>query len=113
MTNRPFSASIRTSFPEKGMRLSHVVILDIRMPNMDGLEALVALLGKNHTLPVILHSAYPEYKESFITAGSEAFVLKSPDLTELKRTIQNIVDRGIEGTGISAERLSKSGKRSP
>lgn len=90
----------------------HVVILDIRMPNMDGLEALVALLGKNRTLPVILHSAYPEYKESFVTMGAEAFVLKSSDLTELKRTIQKIVGHGIEGAGISAGRPSKSRKRS-
>ena len=71
----------------------HVVILDIRMPNMDGLEALVALLGKNHTFPVILHSAYPEYKESFIAAGADAFVLKGSDLAELKRAIREILDR--------------------
>jgi two-component system, response regulator, stage 0 sporulation protein F len=90
----------------------HVVILDIRMPKMDGLEALVALLGKNHTLPVILHSAYPEYRESFITAGAEAFVLKDSDLAELKRTIRKILDRGAEAAGNSAERPSKPGRKS-
>ncbi len=91
----------------------HVVILDIRMPNMDGLEALVALLGKNHTLPVVLHSAYPEYKDSFITGGAEAFVLKQSDLTELKQTIRKILNR--EGTAAedSMERPLKPGKRSP
>ena len=91
----------------------HVVILDIRMPNMDGLEALVALLGKNHTLPVILHSAYPEYKESFRTGGAEAFVLKGSDLTDLKRTIRKILDRRGVAAGDSAELPSKPGKKSP
>lgn len=89
----------------------HIVILDIRMPEMDGLEALVALLGKNHTIPVILHSAYPEYKDCFITGGAEAFVLKHSDLTELKRTIRNILDREGDAAGNSAERPSKPGKR--
>jgi two-component system response regulator (stage 0 sporulation protein F) len=89
-----------------------VVILDIRMPNMDGLEALVAMLGKTHTLPVILHSAYPEYKEKIITGGAEAFVLKDSDLTELKRTIREILDREAGAAGNSAERPSKPGRKS-
>jgi two-component system response regulator (stage 0 sporulation protein F) len=90
-----------------------VVILDIRMPNMDGLEALVALLGKNHTLPVILHSAYPEYKESFITGGAEAFVLKGSDLAELKRAIREILDREGGSVGNSVQSPPKPGRKSP
>ena len=91
----------------------HVVILDIRMPNMDGLEALVALLGKNHTIPVILHSAYPEYRDSFITGGAEAFVLKQSDLTELKQTLRKILNRGGTAAEDSMERPLKPGKISP
>ena len=90
----------------------HVVILDIRMPNMDGLEALVALLGKNHTLPVILHSAYSEYKESFITAGAEAFVLKGSDLAELKRAIRKILDREGGAGGNSVQSPPKPEQKS-
>jgi DNA-binding response OmpR family regulator len=90
-----------------------IVILDIRMPNMDGLEALVALLGKNHTLPVILHSAYPEYKGSFITAGAEAFVLKGSDLSELKRTIREILDREGGAGGNSVPSPPKPRRKSP
>jgi CheY-like chemotaxis protein len=74
-----------------------IVILDIRMPKMDGIEALVALLGKDRAIPVILHTAYREYQESLITGGAEAFVVKSGDLSELKKTIREILDRG-EGT---------------
>ena len=91
----------------------HVVILDIRMPQMDGLEALVALLGKNRTIPVILHTAYPEYKENLITWGAEAFVVKSDDLSELKQTIREILDRKKGIAEGSAKGSSKPRRKSP
>ncbi len=92
---------------------AHVVILDIRMPQMDGLEALVALLGKNRTIPVILHTAYPEYKENLITWGAEAFVMKSDDLSELKQTIREILDRKKGIAEGSAKGSSKPRRKSP
>ena len=71
----------------------HVVIMDIRMPVMDGIEALTAMLGKDRQVPVILNTAYPQYKENFMTWGAEAYVVKSSDLTELKKTIREVLGK--------------------
>ena len=70
-----------------------LVVMDIRMPVMDGIEALGAMLGKNRQVPVILNTAFPQYKENFMTWGAEAYVLKSSDLTELKQKIREVLDR--------------------
>ena len=70
-----------------------VVVMDIRMPVMDGIEALTNLLGKDRQIPVILNTAYPQYKENFMTWGAEAYVVKSSDLTELKQKIREVLDR--------------------
>jgi DNA-binding response OmpR family regulator len=70
-----------------------VVIMDIRMPVMDGIETLTAMLEKDRQIPVILNTAFPQYKENFMTWGAEAYVLKSSDLTELKQKIREVLDR--------------------
>lgn len=70
-----------------------LVVLDISMPTMDGVEALVAMMGKNRALPVILHSAYPEYRENFLTWGAEAFIQKSHDLGPLKKKIRELLEK--------------------
>ncbi|MBI4496188.1 MAG: response regulator [Deltaproteobacteria bacterium] len=70
-----------------------VVIMDIRMPQMDGIETLTALMGKNRQVPVILNTAYPQYRENFMTWGAEAYVIKSSDLTELKQKIREVLDK--------------------
>ena len=72
---------------------SQVVVMDIRMPVMDGIEALTNLLGKDRQVPVILNTAYPQYRENFMTWGAEAYVIKSSDLTELKQKIREVLDR--------------------
>lgn len=70
-----------------------LVVMDIRMPVMDGIETLTALLGKNRQIPVILNTAYPQYRENFMTWGAEAYVIKSSDLTELKQKIREVLDK--------------------
>jgi DNA-binding NtrC family response regulator len=57
-----------------------VVVLDIRLPTMDGIETLNALLGKDRQAQVILNTAHSQYKENFMTWGAAAYVLKSSDL---------------------------------
>ena len=68
-----------------------LVILDIRMPGMDGLEALPRILGMKEGLPVILNTAYTQYKESFMSWAADAYVVKSSDLTELKQKIKELI----------------------
>jgi two-component system response regulator (stage 0 sporulation protein F) len=67
-----------------------LVILDIRMPGMDGLEALPRILGMREGLPVILNTAYSQYKESFMSWAADAYVVKSSDLTELKQKVKEL-----------------------
>jgi len=68
-----------------------LVILDIRMPGMDGLEALPRMLGLKEGLKVILNTAYSQYKESFMSWAADAYVVKSSDLTELKGKISELI----------------------
>jgi len=73
-----------------------LIILDISMPGMDGIEALGKILAKDRTMPVILNTAYSTYKDNFMTWSADAYVVKSGDLTELKAKIKDVLKtRGI------------------
>lgn len=67
-----------------------LVILDIKMPGMDGLEALKKIAALNKGVPIILNSAF-DYKDDFITWPCRAYVIKSQDLTELKETVKSFL----------------------
>jgi len=70
-----------------------LVILDIRMPGMDGLEALPRILGIKEGLPVIMNTAYSQYQDSFMSWAADAYVVKSSDLTELKEKVKELINR--------------------
>ena len=70
-----------------------VVVLDIRLPVMDGIETLNALLGKDRQAQVILNTAYPQYKDNFMTWGAAGYVVKTSDLSELKQKIREVLEK--------------------
>lgn len=76
-----------------------LVILDIRMPGMTGVEALPRILGLKEHLPIILNTAYSQYKEDFMSWAANAYVVKSADLTELKETVQELLRQKPAGAG--------------
>ncbi|MGD0626197.1 MAG: ATP-binding protein [Thermodesulfobacteriota bacterium] len=73
--------------------MPEAVVLDIRMPVMDGIETLNAILGKDRQTPIILNTAFPQYRENFMAWAAEAYVIKSSDLTELKQKIREVLDK--------------------
>lgn len=70
-----------------------LVLMDISMPGMDGIEALGKVLGVDNTIPVILNTAFANYKDNFLSWAADAYVVKSSDLTELKETIKKVLKK--------------------
>ena len=68
------------------------VVLDIAMPGMDGVEVMHRLHDQDRTLPIVLHSAYPVYKDDYMTWTADAYVVKSSDLTELKAQVAHAIE---------------------
>ena len=72
-------------------QLPDIVIMDINMPKMDGIEAMGRILSKSRAVPVIINTAYSNYKDSFMSWAADAYVVKSSDLSELKDKIKEVL----------------------
>jgi two-component system response regulator (stage 0 sporulation protein F) len=70
-----------------------LIILDIVMPVMDGIEALGRIVGKDRKIPVILNTSYPGYRDDFMSWAADAYVTKSVDLTELKNKVRDLLEK--------------------
>jgi DNA-binding response OmpR family regulator len=69
-----------------------LVTLDILLPDVDGIKLLRQMKEKRPRLPVIMSTAY-DYRDDFAVWASEAYIVKSADLTELKSTIKKLSER--------------------
>lgn len=68
-----------------------LVILDIRMPVMDGIEALARILEKKKDIKVIINTAYGSYKDNFLTWGADAYLIKSSSVDELVNKVKELL----------------------
>ena len=69
-----------------------VVILDIKMAEYNGLDLLQFIREKFYDLPVILCSAYSMFKGDLKSIAADYYVVKSSDLSELKRKINQALE---------------------
>ena len=72
-------------------QLPDLIIMDINMPKMDGIETMGKILGKNRDIPVIINTAYSNYKDNFMSWAADAYIVKSSDLSELKNTVKEVL----------------------
>jgi DNA-binding NarL/FixJ family response regulator len=84
----------------------NLVILDINMPVMNGIEAAKVALTLNPSISILVLSLYgeTEYYTTLLDIGVKGFVLKDADNEELIRAVQKIL---LGGTYFSQELLLK------
>ncbi|HOQ13243.1 MAG TPA: response regulator, partial [Spirochaetota bacterium] len=68
-----------------------IVLMDIRMPEMDGIETLGKIITMEKKIPVIIYTAYSNYKSNFMTWTADAYLTKSSNLDELKAKIEELL----------------------
>ena len=84
---------------EQGLKLLRqesvdVVVTDLKLPGMDGLEFLQAVKRTNAALPVVVMTAFGTVETAVeaMKAGASDYVLKPFSLAEMKMVIQKELD---------------------
>jgi two-component system response regulator (stage 0 sporulation protein F) len=71
--------------------LPDLVTLDVKMPGIDGIEVLRRIREKNVNIPVLLLTAFGEFRQDFNTWASDAYIVKSANLNELVETVNTLL----------------------
>lgn len=74
-----------------------VVLMDVMMPNMDGMEALASIRAQEQAhgghLPIIMATAHtePGDKAKFKQAGADGYVAKPIEIEQLRMELNRVV----------------------
>jgi len=71
-----------------------LILLDIRLPGIDGIETLQQILERDGDLPVIMMTAYEDIKTVIISmkTGAQDYLVKPLDIDELELVIEKTFD---------------------
>jgi DNA-binding NarL/FixJ family response regulator len=85
-----------------------ILILDISMPGMDGLETLRIVRQLKPELPVLILSAYSEdqYALRALRGGARGYLMKTSATEELVEAVQRIVEGGTYLSPSIADRVT-------
>jgi len=70
-----------------------VVLMDVRMPEVDGLQVTRLIKARWPQVKVIVLSMYAEYAADAAKVGADAFVCKGEPPEKLLATLQVVTDR--------------------
>jgi DNA-binding NarL/FixJ family response regulator len=90
-----------------------LVLLDIRLPGIDGLDTLQKMLELNPSLKVLVYTGHdnPTYQARGIALGAKGVVLKSEPIERLMTAISTIMQGGTFWSKDQRRRATTGGKR--
>jgi DNA-binding NtrC family response regulator len=88
-----------------------LVLCDIKMPKLDGLEFLDSVIQANSEVPVIMISGHGNIETAVdaVKKGAFDYIAKPPDLNRLLITIRNALDKNnlVKETKVLKRKVSK------
>lgn len=60
---------------------------------MDGAELLRQIKERWPALPVIIHTAYTQYKENFLNLAADDYILKSLKFTDINNSVKKLIGK--------------------
>ena len=89
-----------------------IILCDIKMPEMDGIEVLQKIVEKGQDIPVIMISGHGNIDTAVdaIKKGAYDFIEKPLDLNRLLVTIRNAIEKKdlVTETKVLRKKISKS-----
>ena len=70
-----------------------LIILDIKLGSISGLDLLQSIRQKHLDLPVILCTAYDSFRCDLKSIAADAYVVKSYDSTELMQKVRELLSK--------------------
>ena len=67
-----------------------IVLMDMRMPVMDGLEATKIIKKNWSQIKVVILTMYPDCQKEVLSAGADAFLIKGCSMDEIASTIHSL-----------------------
>lgn len=101
LTRRNFDVAVATSGKEAISAISAaffpVIILDIKMPDMDGMEILKETVKKHPNSKVIMLTGFDEenQKERCLALGAHDYIAKPIRISEILKKIEKLYLEGI------------------
>jgi YesN/AraC family two-component response regulator len=74
-----------------------IVVMDIVMPRMDGLEAARQIKVRFPAIKIILLSMYGDFQAKATAAGADAFVTKGEPPGNLIATLERLTEKSVGG----------------
>jgi DNA-binding NarL/FixJ family response regulator len=83
------------------------VLMDIDMPNLNGVEAVKIIRQKFATLPVIMLTVFDDNENIFnaVCAGASGYILKRNATAEIPDAVRNVLTGGAPMTGSVARKV--------
>jgi DNA-binding response OmpR family regulator len=87
-----------------------LIVMDVRLGPDNGLDLLQDNKNEHFKLPVILCTSYPSFKNDLKSLAADYYVTKSPNLHELKSTIQMVInDEHLPQSNTTQSQLRENG----
>ncbi len=70
-----------------------IILMDMKMPDMNGLEASQVILSRQEQIPIIMMTAYGEMEvvSRALNAGVKKCITKPFDIMELRELVQEVI----------------------